>query len=86
VLGSTLMVTPAAEDLCRVKEDQKLVICNRQWTEHDDRASIRVHGDGDHQTKLVLMQMHLMGNAKYEEWEKGSVQRLSRYYLARKSR
>jgi NAD-dependent SIR2 family protein deacetylase len=83
VLGSTLMVTSAA-DLCKVKEEQKLVICNRQRTEHDDRASIRVHGDCDHYMKLVMMQ--LMGKVKYDEWEKGRVQRLFKDNMARKSR
>ena len=55
VLGSTLLVTPAA-DLCGL-DNQKLVICNRQKTEKDDVAAIRVFGDCDVFMNMLLQKL-----------------------------
>lgn len=81
VLGSTLMVTPAA-NLCKTRRrDQRLVICNRQETAHDDRASLRVHGDCDEFMAGVLKE--LMGEASYHEWIVGRAERRRGYDVKR---
>lgn len=59
-----------------------LVICNRQKTEHDSKASIRVHGDCDGFMELVLKQ--LMGQEDYDSWKKARTQRLADYDKVRK--
>jgi NAD-dependent deacetylase len=78
VLGSTLLVTPAA-DLCEPKSGQQLIICNRQTTPLDNDAAVRVFGDCD--TFLDLLLLKLMGNNAdvYEAWKQGRGARMVEY-------
>ena len=77
VLGSTLLVTPAA-DLCEPKSGQQLVICNRQETPLDDNAAVRIFGDCDMFLDLLLSK--LMGSTEmYEAWKQGREARMVDY-------
>lgn len=75
VLGSTLQVTPAA-NLCRNKK-KKLVICNRQRTSLDRRATVRAFADCDAFVDLLLRK--LMGEDVVRLWKEGRGSRLATY-------
>lgn len=80
-LGTTLMVTPAADLVDMAKGKQPLVICNRQKTEKDDKAQVRIFGDCDSFMRCVLR--HLLPTKELEEWEAGRQERLQKYQKQR---
>lgn len=67
VLGSSLQVSPAVE-LARVSgKGKKLVICNRQHTDLDSKAHVRIFGDCD-DLMAHIMQLVLGGREIFQEW------------------
>lgn len=91
VLGSTLRVTPAS-DLCKPTTSRRrrtnpirLAICNRQETEHDDLASLRIHGDCDELMAGVLKEL-MGGEEAYQEWLDKRAERLATYDKKKKKR
>ena len=65
-LGSTLQVTPAA-NLCKTTND--LILCNRQETDMDRKATVRLFGDCDDFMSMLLSKM--MGVDAFEQWVGG---------------
>jgi mono-ADP-ribosyltransferase sirtuin 6 len=77
-MGSTMTVTPAS-DMVTMSTDPAfaLVIVNRQPTEFDQKAAVRVFGDADHLMRLVMQ--GLVPAAELAAWEAGRPARLVAY-------
>ncbi|KAK7495847.1 hypothetical protein BaRGS_00012837 [Batillaria attramentaria] len=80
-LGTTLTVTPAADLVDMAKGKQPLVICNRQETEKEKAAKVRVFGDCDKFLKLVIR--HLLPDYEWKEWEGSRQERMEKYQQQR---
>lgn len=76
-LGTTLTVTPAADLVDSAKGKQPLIICNRQDTEKDDKARVRVYGDCDGFMKQVIH--HLLPAQEQQLWEEQREERMKKY-------
>lgn len=77
-LGSTLAVTPACTLVAHAKT---CAIVNRQTTDYDERASVRVFGDCDRFMQQV-MQL-LLGVEEEARWRVSIRQKLPAYDRAR---
>lgn len=76
-LGTTLMVTPAADLVDTEKGRRSLIICNRQDTAKDRQAKVRVYGDCDGFMKQVIH--HLLSSDELQAWEGKRDERLEKY-------
>lgn len=86
-LGTTLMVTPAADLVQMGQQPVRLVICNRQGTPYDsycyekddasNRVGSRVFGDCDKLMRAVMSE--ILGEAELKTWEEGRAERMKEY-------
>ncbi|XP_076441442.1 uncharacterized protein LOC143280612 [Babylonia areolata] len=81
-LGTTLMVTPAC-DIVDEAKGVKPLICNRQKTEKDHLARVRVFGDCDIFMAQVLT--HLLDNKNQQQWEEKKGERMDKYNTKRQT-
>lgn len=78
-LGTTISVTPASyivEDCCR-RKTCRVVICNRQRTDLDAEATLRIFGDCD--PLCVELLKKAIGAEQFELWMTEREERLQSY-------